>query len=82
MATKNTEKTTVEAWLDGLEVNPADARDARHMRRIVLAAAALDEAQAKLEAAVTAAREAGDTWSMIGTALGTSRQNAYQRFGK
>jgi len=28
------------------------------------------------------ARAAGDTWDAIGVALGTSRQAAYQRFGK
>ncbi|ORA24911.1 hypothetical protein [Mycobacterium aquaticum] len=82
MATKHTEKTDVENWLDNLEVDPAKARDARHMRRIAAAAKALDGAEAELNEAVTEAREAGDTWAMIGTALGISRQAAYQRFGK
>ncbi len=82
MATKHTDKTDVENWLDNLEVDPADARDARHMRRIAAAATALANAEAELNTAVAEARAAGDTWAMVGTALGVSRQAAYQRFGK
>ncbi|MEE3066547.1 MAG: hypothetical protein VYA67_21835 [Actinomycetota bacterium] len=64
-------------------VEPAGpARDASHIRRIIAAAEALDAADDELAAAVAAAREAGDTWDAIGVALGTSRQGAYQRFGK
>ena len=74
--------TDVEEWLDKLNVDPSDARDARHMRRISGAATAVTAAQKELRAAVAAAREAGDTWAMIGVALGTSRQAAYQRFGQ
>ncbi|HUL98801.1 MAG TPA: hypothetical protein VLU24_05165 [Mycobacterium sp.] len=73
---------SVEEWLDNLEVDPSDARDARHMRRISDAAAAVAAAQEELRAAVSAAREAGDTCAMIGVALGISRQAAYQRFGQ
>ncbi|MGC2655915.1 MAG: hypothetical protein WA317_20500 [Mycobacterium sp.] len=51
----------VEEWLDNLEVDPANARDGRHMRRISAAANAVDVAQAELLAAARAAREAGDT---------------------
>jgi hypothetical protein len=72
----------VEEWLDSLEVDPAKARDGRHMRRISAAASAVDAAQTELRAAVDAARDAGDTWAMIGVALGISRQAAYQRFGQ
>lgn len=72
----------VEQWLDDMEVRPGDARDATHMRRIAAAAAAVDTAEAELQAEVDAARQAGDTWAMIGTALGLSRQGAYQRFGR
>jgi uncharacterized protein DUF3887 len=42
-------------------------------------AAAVDGA---LRAAVTRAREAGCTWQTIGDLLGTSRQAAFQRFGR
>jgi dihydroxyacetone kinase len=47
------------------------------------AAEALDAAaEADLRKTVAAARAAGDTWAMIGVALGISRQAAYQRFGQ
>jgi hypothetical protein len=72
----------INDWLDTIEPDPADARDATHFRRIVAAAEGLADAETELRAAVAAAREAGDTWEMIGVALGTSRQAVYQRFGK
>lgn len=72
----------VEAWLDSIEPEPADARDASHIRRIIAAVEALDGAEADLRAAVATARAAGDTWEAIGVALGTSRQAAFQRFGE
>ena len=33
----------VDAWLDGIEVHPADAWDATHIRRIVAAAESVTE---------------------------------------
>ncbi|MCV7068291.1 hypothetical protein H7H51_25865 [Mycolicibacterium farcinogenes] len=76
------EQKDLEDFLDNVEVKPADARDATHIRRIIAAAKAVTAADAELVAAVKAARDAGDTWDAIGVALGTSRQGAYQRFGK
>lgn len=78
MTTKH--KTEIDDWLDSVEPNPADARDASHMRRIIAAAEALEAAQTELRDAVDAAREAGDSWAVIGVALGISRQAAQQRF--
>ncbi len=72
----------IDAWLDTIEPNPADARDARYFRRIVAAGTALEAAEDDLRSAVADARAAGDTWGMIGAALGVSRQAAYQRFGR
>ncbi|HET9876344.1 MAG TPA: hypothetical protein VFQ37_11340 [Mycobacterium sp.] len=72
----------LEDWLDSVEPDAADARDASHIRRIIAAAEAVESAEVELHAAVAAARAAGDTWDAIGVALGTSRQAAYQRFGK
>ncbi|MFD5824658.1 DUF3887 domain-containing protein [Lentzea sp. NPDC060358] len=40
------------------------------------------DAEARLRDAVEAAREAGHTWQEIGDLLGTSRQAAFQRFGR
>lgn len=71
----------IEEWLDTIEPD-GPARDATHIRRIIAAAEALEGADVELTAAVAAARAAGDTWDAIGVALGTSRQAAYQRFGK
>ena len=79
---KQTDQTDTEAWLDSLEVDPAKARDARHVRRIAAAAKVLADADTELTAAVIEARKAGDSWAMVGTALGVSRQAAFQRFGK
>lgn len=76
------EEQGIDDFLDAVEVNPEDARDATHFRRIIAAKEAVDAADAELVAAVAAARAAGDTWDIIGVALGTSRQGAYQRFGK
>ncbi|WP_062520177.1 hypothetical protein [Demequina silvatica] len=69
------------AWLDSLDPATFEWRDATHFREIIAAAKGVDQAQGRLRAAVVAAREAGDSWTMIGAALGTSRQNAQQRFG-
>ena len=72
----------LDVWLESIEPDRADARDATHIRRIIVANEALHAADDELRAAVASARVAGDTWDAIGVALGTSRQAAYQRFGK
>lgn len=58
------------------------ARDASHFRTIIAANEALGEANAKLRLAVREARAAGDSWSVIGAALGVSKQAAQQRFSR
>jgi hypothetical protein len=68
--------------LDAISPHTHPARDAQHFRRIIAARKAVDNAEAELRAAVAAARAAGDSWTVIGAALDTSRQNAYQRFGR
>nr|WP_245843321.1 hypothetical protein [Mycolicibacterium vulneris] len=70
----------IDAWLDSEEITPADVRDATHFRRI-RAAVTGDAAPAELQAAVAAARDVGDSWAIIGLALGISRQAAEQRYG-
>jgi hypothetical protein len=57
------------------------ARDAAHFRRIIAARRNLAAAEQELRDVVRAAREAGDSWTVIGTALDTTRQAAQQRFG-
>jgi hypothetical protein len=82
MTRQDAKPDELERWLNAIEPNPADARDATYMRRIIAAAAALQDAVEELHSAVAAARDAGDTWDMIGVALGVTRQAAFQRFGK
>lgn len=67
--------------LDQLDVASHPARDAAHFRRIIAARQNLVAAEQELRDAVHAAREAGDSWTIIGAALDTSRQAAQQRFG-
>jgi len=63
---------------------PADIelRDATNLRRIIRAREAVEQADAELRYAVAQARANGDSWAAIGAALGTTRQAAYQRFGR
>ncbi len=68
--------------LDALNPQTHPARDAVHFRRIVAARHAIADAENQLREAVQAARDAGDSWTVIGAALDTSRQAAFQRFGK
>lgn len=68
--------------LDTLDPATTPARDATHFRQIRVARANLDQAEADLHDAVASARDAGDSWTIIGAALETTRQAAYQRFGR
>ena len=67
--------------LDQLDVATHPARDAAHFRRIIAARQALDASEQEVRDAVRAARDAGDSWTVIGAALDTTRQAAQQRFG-
>ncbi len=67
--------------LDELDPGKTPARDAVHLRRIQAARANLAAAEEELRAAVQNARDAGDSWTIIGAALDTTRQAAQQRFG-
>lgn len=69
----------INEWLDSIDVDPADARDAAHFRRL-RAAVTGNAPEAELAAAVAAARAAGDSWAIIGAALGVSRHAAQQRY--
>ena len=71
-----------KAGLDALDPKIHPARDAVHFRRILAARRQLSEAEQELHDAVKAAREAGDSWTVIGAALNTTRQAAFQRFGR
>jgi hypothetical protein len=85
MMTKMRSKSDIaktEAWLDQLEPSAHPSRDATHSRRIIRACHELERADAGLHQVVAEARSAGESWSVIGLALGTTRQAAQQRFGQ
>jgi hypothetical protein len=79
----NLDDHDLDPGLDQLidSLDSADVRDAVHFRRIIAARRALAAAEDELRDAVAAARAAGDSWTIIGAALETSRQAAQQRFG-
>lgn len=59
-----------ETGLDS--VAPESLRDASHFRRIIEAKNGLEAADRELRDAVAAARAAGDSWTVIGAAMGTA----------
>ena len=75
-------RSTGDSGLEQLDPGSASARDAIHFRRIIAARKGIEDAESELRAAVAAAREAGDSWTVIGAALDTTRQAAFQRFGR
>lgn len=78
--TGDAELAAAEQWLDQLDPTTVEARDARHLRAVIDAAEGLAAAEEQLRRAVAEARGAGDSWTVIGAALGTTRQAAQQRF--
>lgn len=81
MTVITTRTREVQTGLDDLDPAKTAARDAVHFRRIIKAREALAAVEQELRDAVHAAREAGDSWTIIGAALDTTRQAAQQRFG-
>jgi hypothetical protein len=80
------ENLTAPLRIDGtlLRMSPAPRvdRGGADFRRITAARAAAAKAEAELDAAVSAARANGDSWEVIGTALGTSARTARDRFAQ
>lgn len=72
-----------EALLAGFQ-NVADANSHVDKGSPLMALLEIDRAQAQLERAQTqmviAARAQGHSWAVIGRAIGTSAQNAHQRY--
>ena len=71
-----------DTGLDALNPEKLPARDATNFRRTLAARNGVEGANRHRLTAVEAAREAGDSWTIIGGAPDTSRQAAFQRFGK
>ncbi len=68
--------------LDQVDPSTHPAREASHFREVLAANEAMMAARAHLDATVCAAREAGDSWTVIGLALGITKQAAAQRFSR
>lgn len=71
----------VEA-LDAINPTTHPGRSAAAFTRLVAARQLVEQADSELRAAVDAARAEGDSWTVIGAALGVSRQSAHERFGR
>ena len=56
-------------------------RETEQFRRMQAARTAVDAAELELRDAVRAARGAGNSWTVVGEAVGITRQAACQRFG-
>ncbi len=70
----------IDEFIDSID--PRTMRDGKHLREIAEAHRAATDADIRLRAAVSEARAAGDSWTMIGLMLGTSKQNAYRKYGR
>ena len=69
-----------DTGLDQLGPSTHPGHDAAPFRRILAARRALPVAEQELRDAVHAAREAGNSWTVIGAALEITRQAAQQRY--
>jgi hypothetical protein len=76
--TQTNHDRAVDAFIDSID--PETMQDAKHIRAIALARQNMLHAEAALVDAVRDARAAGDSWTMIGIALRTSKQNAHRKF--
>lgn len=81
MAMPRTASSETDA-LDAINPETNPGLDAGPWRRIIAARKAVGVAEDELRAAVEAARDAGYSWSTIGSALESSRQAAHQRFNR
>jgi hypothetical protein len=79
-ATRAGRDAEIERFIEGID--PAAMRDARHWRAVAAARVNVAEAEAALRDAVDEARAAGDSWTMIGLVLGTSKQAAHRKFSR
>jgi hypothetical protein len=70
-----------DAFLDTVDPGTLTWENPKDLRLIGTAHAALTGATVELQAAVSAARQNGRSWSEIGVVLGVSKQAAQQRFG-
>ena len=69
-----------EQMLDNLDTENAQPEDISDLRAIAAALDSIARGEGDLAAAVAEARANGRSWARIGTALGTSKQAAHDRF--
>lgn len=69
------------ARFESYEPDPSDELDAGAVALLRAAVTERSDAERHLIEAVSAAREAGMSWSMIGTFVGTTGEAARQRYG-
>lgn len=67
-----------EDFIRGMGDTPL--RDGTHLRAVAAARKVVEEAEAMLVESIRAALAAGDSWTMIGLALRTSKQNAHRKY--
>jgi DNA-directed RNA polymerase specialized sigma24 family protein len=70
-----------EQLADTLDPDTAEVEDLSDLNAVAVASQAVEANEARLRAAVLAAREHGRSWNQLANALGVSRQAARQRFG-
>jgi len=72
----------IENANQGAGPDPHTTIDGAGLKAITDAISQRDQAQGAIEAAVTQARLDGASWTIIGSALGISRQGALKRYGQ
>ncbi len=70
-----------KAWLDSLDLATTPVEDTADLRAIAAAINEVAAAEARLDAAVAAARSQGRSWGRIAMVLGVSKQAARPRYG-
>jgi hypothetical protein len=67
-----------EAFVRSMRDKPL--RDGTHLRAVAAARKIVEEAEAMVVESIRTALAAGDSWTMIGLALHTSKQNAHRKY--
>jgi tRNA A37 N6-isopentenylltransferase MiaA len=80
--TDEQETAEIEEMLAKITPETHPALDGAPWRRIIRAREAVAAADSELREAAAAARAAGYSWTVIGAVLDTTRQAAFQRFGR
>ena len=72
--------TWIETANNGQGPTPAGSIDREIFDALTEAVENRDSQQRQIDLLVSQAREQGASWALIGSALGTSRQSAHQRY--